>query len=170
MKQPQKSQEDNQKESNPLIELVKKHLITFVLSILVVAWTFVKDAVLDSADHKFNESVKVIVITDKDIKAHFDSIIDSRFTYNLKQSLNNPMLWFDALNSNFVSAYAEEKASDIREEVQRKLLEVDSIQKGFVESIGKGLGIRDEDVLPLFEKMMKDYVKKNEPRIVTATF
>lgn len=155
---------------NKVKEFLTKHFITLLLSVLIFCWTFIKEAVTDSADFKFKEAVRNIVINDKDIQNHLDSTIDSRFELNLKKSLNNPMLWFDALNSNFVSDYAEERALEIREEVSKQLIKIDSIQRSFIQSIGKANGIRDEDVIPYFEDMMRDYVRSKSNRTVTATF
>lgn len=114
--------------------------------------------------------IEVIQVVKGDMKDYMDSLLDQRFDYNLKRSLDNPMVWYDALSSDYVKEYAEEKARDIREEVANKLVEMDSIQRDFVTTLGKGMGIRDEDVIPLFQKMMKDFVKRNEARTVTAPF
>jgi len=153
---------------NKIIELIKKNLIAIALSCLVVAWTFVKDIFTIGADLKFKQKIELIIT--EDLKTHFDTIIDNRFEYNLKKSLQNPLLWYDALNSNYVSEYAEEKALEIRSEVSESLIEMDSINKNFIESIGKGLGIRNEKVLPLFQKMLRDYVNKQKPHTLTAPF
>lgn len=152
-----------------ITESLKKNAIAIVLSSFVLCWTFIKDVFTAGADYKFRQKIEVMVT--HDLKLHFDTLIDNRFDLNLKKSLSSPMLWYDALSSDYVSEYAESKAKSIRNEVSKNLTQVDSIQRGFIESLGKDLGIRDEDVLPLLEKVLKDYIKReNSTHTVRASF
>lgn len=121
-------------------------------------------------DRKQEIKSEVVYVVKEDMKDYLDSLMDERFMINLKKSLDDPMIWYDALSSDFVREYADKKASSIRKEVSDKLIELDSIQGDLIKSLGESLGIRDEKVIPLFEKMMKDYIKRSEIRTVTAPF
>lgn len=151
-----------------LLKIVKDNLLIILVGGSGTGYVGYKEFVEDKRQTELK--IEITNVVKHDMKDYMDSLVDARFTHNLKKSLNNPMIWYDALNSDYVVEYAEEKATEIRQEVSRKLLEVDSIQRGFIESMGKALGIRDEDVMPLISKMLKDYVKKNDIRTVTATF
>jgi len=153
---------------NELLELLKKNAIAILLSGALLLWGIVKDTFNAGAELKFRSEITGIV--KEDLKVHFDTIIDNRFQYNLEKCLKDPTLFLDVLSSPFVSSYAEDKALEIHREVESKLLAMDSIQTSFVTSIGKNLGVRDEDVMPLFKNMMRDYIKKKGIDKVTAAF
>jgi len=155
-------------DENKVFAFLKKHFIVMLLSAVTPIWLFVKEAVSESADKKFKSKVEQVVV--QDLKLHFDTTIDNRFQYNLNKSLNDPLIWYDALSTNYVSEYADNKVTSIRHELEAKLIEMDSIQKNMLESIGRNLGIRNEDVIPLFEEIMNDYIKKRETRRITAPF
>ena len=113
---------------------------------------------------------EIVIVVKTDLKHYLDSLMDVRFMVNLEKSLNNPMIWLDALSTPYVAEFVEDEALEIKEEVRKAIYEEDSLQDNFVESIGKSLGIRDEDVIPMMKEMFKYYKAKSEIRTITAPF
>jgi hypothetical protein len=148
-------------------DIIKKNALALILSGLVVCWTFVKDVFKTGADAKLKNTVVNIVISSNEVNDHFNEIIEVKFNEKLK----DPFIWFDVLGSDFVGDFAKEKAIEVHEAIEKKLLIQDSIQQSFADVLGKDLGIRNEDVIPLFSKMLKAFKNGDfETRRVTATY
>lgn len=150
-----------------LIEGLKKQLVTLIIGGLVVAYTFIKDLIKEGADVKFNDRVVLVITEDH----RSNEWINNKFDSLLEKSIKSPFLWYDALSSDYVSQYAETKATEVRSEVEKELIKLDSIQKNFITSLGEAMGIRDDKVIEKLGAMGKEYIQgRLGTRRVTATF
>lgn len=135
--------------------------------IVMSTWNFVSDTFKEGADSKFNSKVVNITLTDHRINKWMNDRFDSLLT----KSIKNPFLWYDALSSNYVSEYAETKATEVRSEVEKELIKLDSIQKNFITSLGEAMGVRDDRVIEKLGAMGKEYIEgRLGTRRVTANF
>ena len=149
------------------MEIIKKHIITIALSLLVVAWTFVKDIFNTGADVKFNTRI-TYVIKSKDVKQYFDSLIYDA----IDREMNDPFSLLEILSSEHVSKFAEVKAEEVKNAVAKELFKKDSIKGDMIHELGQGTGIRNDDIMKELINLLKDYKsgKLNTTRHVRANF
>ena len=149
------------------MEIIKKHIITIALSLLVVAWTFVKDIFNTGADVKFNTRI-TYVIKSKDIKQYFDSLIYDA----IDREMNDPFSLLEILSSEHVSKFAEVKAEEVKNAVAKELFKKDSIKGDMIHELGQGTGIRNDDIMKELINLLNDYKsgKLNTTRNVRANF
>ena len=134
------------------MEIIKKHIITIALSLLVVAWTFVKDIFNTGADVKFNTRI-TYVIKSKDVKQYFDSLIYDA----IDREMNDPFSLLEILSSEHVSKFAEVKAEEVKNAVAKELFKKDSIKGDMIHELGRGTGIRNEEIMKELINLLKDY-------------
>lgn len=135
--------------------------------IIMSSWNFFSDTFKEGADSKFSNKVVTVVTVDHRVGNYLDSLFEAK----IKEAMNNPLIWFDALSSDFVGAFADKKATEVRSEVESKLIEMDSIQKSFIRQLGEGWGIRDDKVVDLFIDLGKKFIDgRLGVRTVSATF
>lgn len=145
-----------------LFSLASSGGLTWVMTTWEVA---VHDAVIEGVRDEGSDIHMVIMDeAEKEAKAIVDHHVDSLVTIRIQEALSNPLLWEQVLNSVFLTDFVDKKASEIEEGVDAELAKRDS-SKSFVEYIGEELQMRDEDVLPLFSKMMKAF---KDGKIVTT--
>jgi len=120
-------------------QFILKNYKIAILSAVFVGWTFVKDSFIKGADATMNE------------------IIDARFKHNME----NPIILMQVLKSQEVSDFAIGVSDEIYKDLEAKAHKEDSISKAETELIGKELGIRNEDVLPLQINQLRDYKEGN---------
>ena len=149
------------------MEILKKHIITISLSLLVVAWTFVKDLIATGADSKFNESVVLIVKGEQSTK-----YINTLIREAIDTEMNDPFALIDILSSEHVNKFAETKAIEVKEAVKKELFKSDSIKGDLIHELGTGTGMRNEDILPELIQMLKDFKagKLSNTRTVRGNF
>jgi hypothetical protein len=150
-----------------LKDALKKYLIsTVIMGSIATTVVFIKDTFTEGANVKFNKRVE-IVIRSNQVKTYFDSIIDKR----IERTIDNPMVWFDVLSSDFIGEYAGKRADEVKAEVEKKLIKMDSVQKSFIQQLGEGWGVRDDKVVDLFIDLGKKYIDgKLGTRVVRAEF
>ena len=150
-----------------IIEGVKKQIVAIIIGALVFAATFIKDLVKEGADVKFNDRVILVITEDHRTEKYLTDFFDRK----LEESIKSPFLWYDALSSDYVGQYAETKATEVREEVEKELIKLDSIQKNFITGLGEAMGIRDDKVIEKLGEMGKKYIEgRLGTRTVTANF
>lgn len=157
-------------QKSKIIEKLQEKKIEIIIAVIFAIIMFGKDLIFTGAEVKITGQIENTVIHSDKVKVYLDSLDNASFQKNLSIALNTPMIWYDALASDFVKDYAEEKVNDIEEEMNRKITEVDSLQHSFINEIGEDLGIRNEDVVPLLKKMMREYVSNHLPMVTSPTF
>jgi hypothetical protein len=134
------------------MELVKKHIITFVIGALIVVWTFVKDAFVTGADVKFQEKIMLIIKNEQSTK-HIKSIA----LKCIDDEMNDPFALIDILSSEHVNKFAESKAVEVKEAVKKEILKNDSIKGDMIHELGVGTGIRNDEVMKELVKLLKAF-------------
>ena len=149
------------------LETIKKHIITIALSLLVVCWTFVKDAFVTGADAKFKQSV-IVIVKGEDATRYYNTLIREA----IDNEMNNPMSLIEILSSEHVNRFAQKKAAEVREAVRKELLKEDSIKGNLIHDLGLGTGIRNDEVLDELTKLLKAFRegKLYSSRTVRANF
>ena len=135
-----------------LIEGLKSQLAALIIGVLVVAIVFLKDVFNAGADVKFNARI-TYVIKSKDVKQYFDSLIHDA----IDREMNDPFVLLEMLSSEHVNKFAEVKAEEVTNAVEKRLLKNDSIKGDMIHELGQGTGMRNEDIMPELIQLLKDY-------------
>lgn len=105
-------------------------------------------------------------IMDRDMKEALDEARTANFLENMDKALQDPKVWQAILSSGFIESFTMSEKRAIREEFDKKIAEVDSSSKASVNIIGKIGGFRNDEFEVTLGRMMKDYLKKNSPRVL----
>jgi hypothetical protein len=109
---------------------------------------------------------EVVSVLKTDLKEHLDSARNNNFNANMQKALMDPKVWSAILSSGFISKFTTDEKRVLREEFNKKIAEVDSTSKAQVNMIGRVGGFRNDEFELILGRMMKDYIRKNETRIV----
>lgn len=146
-----------EKKSNALIDALKKQAIGILIGIVALAWTSVKELISTGAEVKTKNLIINVVMTDAQIKIYFDSLVKEE----ISKTINNPVIWMKILGNENLTQYTDKKASELRQFVNNKMDQVDSIQKAFYSTLGMEAGERDENVMKYLGAMIREYRKKH---------
>lgn len=114
-----------------------------VLVICNQVWTYIQQGAKADIDKKI-EQVVVKSLHKEDI---------------LKEVIKNPRFVELILESEEVKKYEDEAGMRIRDEIVEQVTKSDSNKVSMRSFIGKEIGVRDEDVLPLLSELLKAYNK-----------
>ena len=117
------------------MELLKKHIITIVLIAVTAIGGTVWTLIQKGSEATFNEKV------------------DAR----IKLSMSNSHLIDMLLKTDKIKEFTERAGRQIEDRIIEDVIKKDSVKISTRAFIGSSIGIRDEQVLPLMAKLLKDY-------------
>lgn len=154
---------NQEKIESHLDKLKKKPLLTIITFLMSLGSIGIGGYLGSIWDDSINKSV----IKSEVIKSKVHEWVDER----IQEKMNDPLTYLEVLASDAVSNYAQDKAYEVRESIREEMLKQDSSKVDFIEVLGKAMGIRNEDVIPTFSKMMKEYISgRLGTRRITAEF
>jgi len=134
-----------------LAEDVKKEWKKYLVGIIMLALVGFGDKIISvfntGAEVEFNEKVESVVI--KSLQK--EGII--------QELIKNPRFVQLILESDEVKKFEEEAGMRIRDEIVEQVTKSDTNKVSMRSFLGKEIGIRDEDVLPLLGELLKAYDK-----------
>jgi hypothetical protein len=125
-------------------ELKSKAVLIIVGAVLVVAnqlWSYIQKGAEADIDNKIEEVV-VASLQKEDI---------------IKELMKNPRFVQLILESEEVRKFEEEAGMRIRDEIVERVIKSDTNKVSMRSFLGKEVGIRDEQVLPLLAALLKAY-------------
>ena len=109
---------------------------------------------------------EIIDVVTKDLTSYLDSARNISFSVNMEKALMSSEVWATVLSSGFIDEFASRREKNLTTIVEAKFEEIDSIQDAQRNSIGKISGIRNDRFEIILGQMIKDYMKKNEVRVL----
>lgn len=131
---------------------LKKHIFTILCVVGLSVWNITKNLISAGADVRFSEKV-VMIVKDKEVETWLRELIDSQ----IEEAMNDPFVLIDVLSSEHIERYAERKAIEVKQHVMKRIMKDDSSKVSIISLLAKELNIRDENVMPLFGKLLKAY-------------
>jgi len=84
----------------------------------------------------------------------------------MEKALMKYQVWKTILNSGFINEFASEKERNLTVKVDAKFKEIDSTIHAQRDNIGKIGGFRNDQFEYYLGEMMKEYIRKNDIRVV----
>ncbi len=134
-----------------LSEDIKKEWKKYLVGVIMLGLVGFGDKIIDifntGAEVEFSQKVEAVVIK----SLQNEEII--------KELLKNPKFVALILESDEVKKFEEEAGMRIRDEIVDQVTKSDTNKVSMRSFLGKEIGIRDEDVLPLLGELLKAYDK-----------
>ena len=134
-----------------LSEDIKKEWKKYLVGVIMLGLVGFGDKIIDifntGAEVEFSQKLEAVVIK----SLQNEEII--------KELLKNPKFVALILESDEVKKFEEEAGMRIRDEIVDQVTKSDTNKVSMRSFLGKEIGIRDEDVLPLLGELLKAYDK-----------
>ena len=125
------------------MELIKKHIVTIVLCALTAIGSFTWSLIQKGSEATINEKI--------------DARIEAKISDN--------QLIETLLNTEKVKEFTDNAGREIKKKIIEDVIRKDTNKISMRAFIGSEIGVRDEKVLPLLSRLLKDY---NDGKITTT--